>query len=518
MALLELLAGAAPARVVAADLLLLGDAARLDVHGLRELAVVAVGHGLSHLAGHDARGRRGQGARLDLAAAGVLEVGAAAPLLRGERLACAAGALDLHLDVEDEARELLPDRLDQGGEHVEALVLVGDERVLLGEAAEVDALAQVVHVVEVLAPALVDDLEQAEALDLTHQLRTELLLALVVGGDRVLLELLLEDLALDRVLVDVLGRDRDGVYLLELRQEAVDVPVLDVVADEVLVHEPRDHVLDLAARRPGHVLALEDPVADLVDDLALLVHHVVVLEDALADQEVLLLDLALRRLDLLREHLRVERLLLAGLLRHRAEAVEDAVDPVAREQAHEVVLRGDVEARLARVALAAGAAAELVVDPARLVALGAEDEQPAGLHHALAVVLDLLLDARVEVIPLAVVLVGARLEPELDERLVGLVLRVAAELDVHPAAGHVRRDRDRARPARLGDDLALALGVLGLGVQHGVLDPRPVQAGGEQLRHLDGDRAHQDRLPLRVALLDLAGDGDPLAFLGLVDE
>src|SRR3954471_20922996 len=513
MALLELLAGAAPAWVVATDLLLLGDAPRLDVSGLQELALLAV----RGLAQRRARCRGGQRARLNAATA-ELEVAIPAALLRREGLSGAARVLDLHLDVEDEARELLPDRLDQGGEHVEALVLVGDQRVLLGEAAQVDALAQVVHVVEVLAPALVDDLEQAEALDLAHQLGAELLLALVVGADRVVLELLEQELALDRVRVDVLGCDRHRVDLLELGEQALDVPVLDVVADEVLVDESRDHVLDLLARRARHVLAVEDAIADLVDDLALLVHHVVVLEDALSDQEVLLLDLALGRLDLLREHLRVERLLLARLLVDGTETIEDPVDPVAREQAHEVVLGGDVEARLAGVALAAGAAAKLVVDAARLVALGAEDEQAAGLHHALAVGFDLGLDALVELIPLTVVLVGAGLEAELDERLVGLVLGVAAELDVDAAAGHVRGDRDRAGLAGLRDDVALALGVLGLRVQHRVLDAGLGQAAREQLRDLDGDRAHEDGLALRVALLDLALDRQPLAFLRLVDE
>src|SRR3954452_24506913 len=476
MALLELLAGAAPAWVVAADLLLLGYAPCLDVSRLQELALLAV----RGLAQRRARCRGGQGARLN-AATPELQVAVPAPLLRRERLSASAGVLDLHLDVEDEARELLPDRLDQGGEHVEALVLVGDERVLLGEPAQVDALAQVVHVVQVLAPALVDDLEQAEALDLAHQLRAELLLALVVGADRVLPELLLEHLALDRLLVDVLRSDRDRVDLLELGEQPVEVPVLDVVADQVLIHETADHVLDLLTRGARHVLALEDAVADLVDDLALLVHHVVVLEDALADQEVLLLDLALRRLDLLREHLRVERLLLARLLRHRAEPVEDAVDPVAGEEAHEVVLGRDVEERRARVALPARAAAQLVVDPARLVALGAEDEEPTGLEHLLAVGLDLPLDAREEVVPLLVVVLGALFQAELGKRHVGAVLGVAAQLDVDAAAGHVGRDRDRARLARLGHDLALALGVLGLRVQNRVLDAGPLEALAEEL-------------------------------------
>ena len=104
-------------------------------------------------------------------------------------------------------------------------------------------------------------------------------------------------------------------------------------------------------------------------------------------QEVLLLDLLLRFLDLLGEHRRLDRFLVA-LLVEAAEFVEDAVDAVAREQAHEIVLGGEEEARLAGIALAAGAAAQLVVDAARLVALGAADEQPAGCDHALAVLLE----------------------------------------------------------------------------------------------------------------------------------
>ena len=52
------------------------------------------------------------------------------------------------------------------------------------------------------------------------------------------------------------------------------------------------------------------------------------------------------------EHPGLDRLFLA-LLADGAEPVEDLVDPVAGEEAHEVVLGGEVEARLARVALTA---------------------------------------------------------------------------------------------------------------------------------------------------------------------
>ena len=143
----------------------------------------------------------------------------------------------------------------------------------------------------------------------------------------------------------------DRVHLLELGVQLGQVPVLGEVALQVLLAHPLDHVGQLLLGGLGHVLALEDAVAVLVDDLALLVHHVVVLERVLALEEVAVLDLLLRSLDLLGEHLGLDRLLLA-LLAGGAEPVEDAVDAVAGEQAHEVVLGGQIEARLARVALA----------------------------------------------------------------------------------------------------------------------------------------------------------------------
>ncbi len=81
-----------------------------------------------------------------------------------------------------------------------AFVAVLDERVLLRHAAQVDALAHVVHVLEVLAPADVDGLENDEALEIAHQAfldRVELLLALAVRVVRVLEELLHDRLAVE---------------------------------------------------------------------------------------------------------------------------------------------------------------------------------------------------------------------------------------------------------------------------------------------------------------------------------
>ena len=231
--------------------------------------------------------------------------------------------------------------------------------------------------------------------------------------------------------------------------------------DEV-VHDVENEVVH---RR---LVARQDAAAQLVDDRTLLVHHVVVLERALADGEVLLLDAALRRLDRA-----VEPLVLHHLALLEAEALHDARDALRTEEAHQLVLERNEELRRARVALTRAAPAQLAVDAPRLVTLGADYVEAAHLG-----------DAR-------------------------------PELDVRAAACHVRRDRDAPALARERHDLRLA-GVV-LRVQHLVRDVRNLEHAREDLRRRDLDRAEQDRLPLLVALLHVGYDRLELLALRAVD-
>ena len=281
--------------------------------------------------------------------------------------------------MEEREDDLLPDRLPELLEEGMPLAAVLDERVLLRERAEVNALAEVVHRLQVLAPALVDDLEDHVALDVAGELGGELLLPLGVRLERVVDELVGERLAALHVclLVQLVDRDVAPVEGLHARDEPLEIPVLRELGVGELGDDRRDRLLDPATDLVREVHALEHLPTLLVDDHALRVHHVVVLEDVLARDEVLLLDLLLRVLDLLGEDPR-----LHGLIVRDLEAGHDVLDPVAREQADEVVLPREVEARLAGVALAPGAAAELVVDPPRLVALRAEHVQAAEIEDA----------------------------------------------------------------------------------------------------------------------------------------
>ncbi len=254
----------------------------------------------------------------------------------------------------------------------------------------------------------------------------------------------------------------------------------------------------------GLVATLEDLPAQGVDRLALVVHHVVVLEQVLPRVEVHRLDLGLGVLDRLVDHRRLDRHVL-----FHAQALHQAGDAVGAEDPHQVVFEAQEEARGARVALATGAAAQLVVDAAALVPLGAEDEEAAELEHLLPLLFALLLEPRVQLGEFLGLLVGIEVG-------LGHHLGVAAEDDVGAAARHVGRDRDRVLATGLGDDEGLALVVLG--VEDRVRDVGAIEQLVDDLRLLDARGADQDRLAALVALADLLDDRLELAALVLVDD
>ncbi len=125
----------------------------------------------------------------------------------------------------------------------------------------------------------------------------------------------------------------------------------DGVGDD-LFPDSSDGLLDLVGSHEFRAL--------VVHDLALVVRNVVVLEQVLADIEVVGFHLALRTFDLARQQLTLDRLALthAGPRQQALGALRVA------EDAHQRVFHGQVEAAGTRVALAPRAPAQLVVDTA----------------------------------------------------------------------------------------------------------------------------------------------------------
>ena len=109
-----------------------------------------------------------------------------------------------------------------------------------------------------------------------------------------------------------------------------------------------------------------------VDDLSLLVHHVVIIDQPLANLEVVCLDLSLRALDALGDQRMRDDLAFL-----HTQPVHHAGDPFGPEQPHQVVLQRQVKLGGARVALSTRPSAKLPVDSPRFVTLGTDNVQPA---------------------------------------------------------------------------------------------------------------------------------------------
>ena len=198
------------------------------------------------------------------------------------------------------------------------------------------------------------------------------------------------------------------------------------------------------------VLAVDDLLAPSVDDLALFVHHLVVLERVLADLGVLALDGVLGAFDGLGDHLGFDRQVVG----HRA--VHDPRDGAGREQSQQVVLQRQVETALAGVALSTGTTAQLVVDATRVVSFRTEHVEPAELADLVAFGLTDGLEARQRALVGGVELLGVRREAATQGVARGESFEVAAEHDVDASTGHVGRDGDGVLASGLGHDLGFA--------------------------------------------------------------
>ncbi len=139
--------------------------------------------------------------------------------------------------------------------------------------------------------------------------------------------------------------------------------------------------------------------AHAVHRLALLVHDVVVFEDVFAGGEILRLDRLLRGGDALGDHLALD-----GHILFHAQAQHQILHLGSAEDAHQIVLQGEIEARAAGIALASRASAKLVVDAAGVVPLRAQNVQAAERHHFVVLLVGLRFDGlqhRIPILPWA---------------------------------------------------------------------------------------------------------------------
>ena len=171
----------------------------------------------------------------------------------------------------------------------------------------------------------------------------------------------------------VVDRHRYIEVRCQRTHQARNVPLL---LDTFGWHELFNGALQNAAAHPDNrvrdVIGIEQLVALLIDYFALVVGDVIIFEQLLADIEVACLDLALCVLDGTRDHAGFD-----GFAFRNLEACHDGFQLVTGKDFQQRVFEGKIETRRAGIALATGAAAQLIVDTPRLMAFGADDMQAA---------------------------------------------------------------------------------------------------------------------------------------------
>ena len=260
--------------------------------------------------------------------------------------------LDAGRTAEGVLADVCPDVDLQLLEHPVTLGFVLEDRVTLAVGAQPNAVAKAVHLVEVLLPESVDGVEDGITLDgcqgiLFLETNLEFVCLLGLCGDVVKQERLVAGhfgvvrglrFALGFALGEFAqaglgngdGKGQRGPVgkLLEFPVRRVDFAVA------ALLHLVGDHSIHDVEQFTLHLVGVHDLVAEPVDFRALLVHHVVVLERAFADLEVMLLDVFLGFLDGRIEHAALERF---SLLHALFDVAEHLV--AAGEDAEQVVLQ-----------------------------------------------------------------------------------------------------------------------------------------------------------------------------------
>ena len=281
-----------------------------------------------------------------------------------------------------------------------------------------------------------------------------------------------------------------------------------MLGDGVVDHIGEKHLYSIT-----QVVALENVRAVAIDGFALAVENVVILENVLANLGVAGLDLRLGRANRPAHNARLDSRVVGDVAsRH------DRLGGTRVEQAHEVIRQRQVEAALTGVTLTTGATTQLVVDTARLVALGAEHIKTTHLDDLRGLFGNLRPDLVERRTPRCFVLFGrlGRIQALCRELRNGEELGVTTEHDVGTTTGHVCGYRYGTEAAGLRDDGRFTCVVLR--VQNFVTDALLREQLRQVLALLNAGRTDENRLPLRVALGDVARNHLKLDDLVLVDD
>ena len=317
-------------------------------------------------------------------------------------------------------------------------------------------------------PLSVNNFQQNHPLDLTDCLRIrELGLLRLVKLHGLFLQLLFQAILLGPGhpfpghRLDGHGGQQQSIQLIVV--PLISIPLISDTDIHCILGNIGDHLED----HVPHALAVQHPASLVIDDLSLLAHNPVILQQILSDAEVVALDFFLGRLNGIGQRLVFDLLSLGN-----TQCIKHANQPLGSKQPHQFILQRDIELGLARISLTAGTASELVVDTPGLMTLRSNDLKAS--------------------------------------RCSGLLI----QFDIRTTARHVGSDCDRPVNTGVGYDLGLHL--VELRIEHLVFYATPFQQAAQLFRSINIDGAHQHRLSFGMRLLHRRHDGTQFLFPCLI--
>ena len=317
-----------------------------------------------------------------------------------------------------------------------------------------NTLTQVVQGAQVIAPLGIDALQQYHALKLrevVHSNLIELALEHVVGS--------LNDRSEQVLIRDGAGRlnlalqvQRNHPFITKHLLQGFDIPLFfHRLGGHILTHQILEAPFTQGCDLGRQVLRIQNCIALLVDDLALVVGNVIVFQQLLAHIKIACFDLALRALNAPGHDAGFN-----GLTFRHFQPIHDRLDTITRKDAHQRVVQAEVEPRRARVSLSARTPTQLVIDTPRFMTLRGDNAQPPQSLHMFVLSLPLRSHCRY------LLLFGSITQRRICLDGLHKFADVATQHNVGTATRHVGRNRDHLRAAGLGHNVCFACMLLGI--------------------------------------------------------
>ena len=266
-----------------------------------------------------------------------------------------------------------------------------------------------------------------------------------------------------------------------------------------------NHLIKNRVNRFAHILTRKDFLALTIDDFALTIHDIVIINQVFTNFKVVRFNLLLCPFNRLGNHTMLNRLVFGHL-----ELFHNERNAMRAKDAQQIIFKAHVKTALTRITLATGTTTQLVINTTRFVPFGTKDVQAARVK-------DLLLLGRTESFILFHCLVKRLLRVCGSLSLTpGHHLRIAAQDNIGTTPGHVGCNRKRPLAARLSDNFSFPLMLLG--VQYIMLNATLLQKFREDLRVFNGDGANQDRLTGFMPANDVFNNRVKFFLAGFVDD